>query len=107
MDILLKIFAFPGVKWVLWLIVIDYVLGFIGAIVKKEFRLGKVAKVMEGPVLKYVFGLTILNLVSHAVPPFSWLIKVGVIIVSFALLGSIFENLGKLGISVPEWLKKE
>jgi hypothetical protein len=35
------------------------------------------------------------------------LINLGFVIVALALIGSILENLGKFGISVPVWLKRE
>lgn len=106
MEQLINVFSAPQIKWVVWLIIVDYILGFVGAIVKKEFRLGKVAKVMGGPVLKYLLGLGVLALVAQATG-MSWLVTFGAIIVSLALVGSILENLGKFGISVPVWLKRE
>jgi phage-related holin len=106
MTELIEVWSTPQVKWIVWLILVDYVLGFIGAILKKEFRLGKVAKVMGKPVLNYLFGYGVLVLVAKAIGlPF--LINVGFAIVALALVGSILENLGKFGISVPAWLKRD
>jgi phage-related holin len=106
MTELIAVWSTPQVKWIVWLILIDYVLGLVGAILKKEFRLGKIAKVMGRPVLNYLFGYGVLVLVAQATGlPF--LINLGFVIVALALVGSILENLGKFGISVPVWLKRE
>lgn len=103
-----QVFAtIPAIEWVLWLIVVDYVLGFVAAIVKKEFRLGKVAKVMGGPVLKYLLGLAVLSVISQSLPAFSWIVVLGVVIVVLAMVGSILENISKFGILIPNWLKRE
>jgi phage-related holin len=106
MTELITVWSTPPFKWIVWLILIDYILGFIGAILKKEFRLGKVAKVMGRPVLNYLFGYGVLVLVAQATG-LSFLISFGFIIVALALIGSILENLGKFGVSVPVWLKRE
>jgi len=107
MEEITKFFLFPGATLILWLIVIDYILGFVGAILKKEFKLGKVAKVMGGPVLNYLLGLAVLNAVGSAFPAFSWLVSFGVIVVVLALIGSILENLTKFGVKIPNWLKRD
>jgi phage-related holin len=106
MTELITVWSTPPFKWIVWLILVDYILGFIGAILKKEFRLGKVAKVMGRPVLNYLFGYGVLVLVAQATG-LSFLISFGFIIVALALIGSILENLGKFGVSVPVWLKRE
>jgi MFS superfamily sulfate permease-like transporter len=49
-----------GIQWIVYLIVVDVILGIVAAIVKKEFRLGKLAKFMGVPVLGYVFGYVVL-----------------------------------------------
>jgi len=103
---LIEIWSLPMFKWIVWLILVDYILGFIGAILKKEFRLGKVAKVMGRPVLSYLFGYGVLVLVARAIG-LPILINFGFVIVVLALIGSILENLGKFGISIPAWLKRE
>jgi hypothetical protein len=106
MKELIEVWSTTQVKWIVWLILVDYVLGFVGAILKKEFRLGKVAKVMGRPVLNYLFGYGVLVLVAKALGlPF--LSNVGFWLVVLALLGSIFENLGKFDIALPAWLKRE
>jgi phage-related holin len=106
MTELIAIWSTPQVRWIVWLILIDYILGFVGAILKKEFRLGKVAKVMGRPVLNYLFGYGVLVLVAQATG-LSFLATFGFVIIVLALVGSILENLGKFGISVPAWLKRE
>lgn len=106
MEELISVFSNPAIKLIVWLIIIDYVVGFVGAILKKEFKLGKVAKVMGGPVLKYLLGLGVLGLVAQATG-MNCLVTLGSIIVGLALIGSICENLGKFGISLPNWVKRD
>jgi len=96
-------FAIPsGIEWIVYLIVIDVILGIVAAIVKKEFRLGKLAKFMGVPVLGYVFGYVVLANVLGA----SYLTCAALCLIVLALVGSILSNLGKLGLKVPDWLKK-
>jgi hypothetical protein len=64
MKELIDVWSTTQVKWIFWLILVDYVLGFVWAILKKEFRLGKVAKVMGRPVLNYLFGYGVFVLVA-------------------------------------------
>jgi len=92
----------PQIKWIVTLILIDVVLGIIAALVKKDFRLGKVANFVFKPVLAYVFGFTVL---ANLVRPL--LVQVTFVLIVLALIGSILSNLGKLGLSLPAYLKKE
>ena len=92
----------PKIKYIILLIAIDVVLGIIGAIMKKDFRLGKLANFTVKPVLGYVFGFIVLaNLVKPLI------VTVTFVLIVLALIGSILTNLGKLGLSVPAYLKKE
>ena len=106
MSELITVWSTPQVKAIVWLILVDYVLGFVGAILKKEFRLGKVAKVMGKPVLNYLLGYGVWTLVVQAIG-LPVLTNFGFIIVVLALIGSILENLGKFGISIPAWLRRD
>lgn len=106
MEELKELFADPQVNWIVWLIVIDYVLGFVAAINRKEWRLGQVAKVMRGPVLWYLLGYGVFKLVTLALPAFAPLLPLVWLIVIAALVGSILDNLAKFGIKIPDWLKK-
>jgi len=103
----LILFADPRIQWIVFLIIVDYLLGFFGAIKNKEFRLGKVAKVMKSSVLPYVFGFLVVKAVAETSPmfesivPFAWLIIIG------SLLSSILTNLSKFNVQIPDWLKRE
>jgi hypothetical protein len=103
----LVLFADSRIQWIAILIIVDYLLGFFGAIKNKEFRLGKVAKVMKGSVLSYIFGFVIVKAVAETSPmfegivPFAWLAIIG------ALISSILTNLSKFNIQIPDWLKRE
>jgi phage-related holin len=91
-----------GIEWIVYLILVDVILGIIAAIVKKEFRLGKLAKFMGIPVLGYIFGYIVLANVLGA----SCLSWAAFSLIVLALIGSILNNLGKFGLKIPEWLKK-
>jgi len=97
----------PQIKWIVTLIAIDVVLGIAAAIIRKDFRLGKVAKFMGIPVLGYVFGFAVLEMVAQAQPLSSYVILVAFVLIILTLIGSILNNLGKLGLALPAYLKKE
>ncbi len=94
------------VKWIVVLIAIDVILGIIAALVKKDFRLGKVANFMVKPVLGYVFGFVVLTATAEALPSLAFIASMAFMLVVLALIGSIFDNLGRLGLPVPTYLKK-
>lgn len=106
MEGLSLLLADNRVVWILVLIVIDYILGFVAAIKKKEFRLGKVAKVMEKPVLAYLLGFAVVKAAAEAQPAFAGLVPLAWIIILAALIGSILNNLSRFDITIPDWLKK-
>ena len=91
-----------GIQWIVYLIVVDVILGIAAAIVKKEFKLGKLAKFMGIPVLGYLFGYVVLANILGA----SYLTFAALCLIVLALVGSILNNLGKLGVKVPDWLRK-
>ena len=95
-----------GIQWILVLISIDVVLGIAAALLKKDFRLGKVASFMVKPVLGYVFGFTVLTMLVQSLPSLEIMVVVAYFLILLALIGSILNNLGKLGISFPVSLRK-
>lgn len=95
-----------GIQWILVLISIDVVLGIAAALLKKDFRLGKVASFMVKPVLGYVFGFTVLTMLLQSLPSLEIMVVVAYFLILLALIGSILNNLGKLGISFPVYLRK-
>lgn len=97
----LLLLASPQIKWIVWLIAIDVVLGIIAAIMKKEFRLGKVANFMFKPIVGYVFGLAILGEVAQP-----RCVQVAFLLIILALIGSILNNLSRIGLTLPDYLKK-
>jgi len=98
----LTLFLPPQIQWIVTLIVIDVVLGIIGALTKKNFRLGKVANFMLKPVLGYLFGFIVLaNIAQTSV------VNTAFVLIVLALIGSILNNFGKMGLGLPAWLKKE
>ena len=103
---ILALFATPQMQWIVILLGIDVVLGVIAALVKKEFVFGKLCNFMKGPVLAYVFGFAVITLVGSALPSLAFIVPVVFVLVLFALLASVFGNLGKLGLPLPGTLKK-
>lgn len=98
----LTLFLPPQIQWIVTLIVIDVILGIIGALTKKNFRLGKVANFMVKPVLGYLFGFIVLANIAQA-----FVVNTAFVLIVLALIGSILNNLGKVGLGLPAYLKKE
>jgi phage-related holin len=107
MSDLIPFFATTEIRWIIVLIMIDVVLGIIAALVKKDFRLGKLAKFMVKPVLGYVFGFAVLEMVAQALPNLVWVVNVSFVLIVLALIGSILHNLTRFGIKLPEYLLRE
>jgi phage-related holin len=107
MPELIALFSTFQIKWIVILISIDVILGIIAAILQKNFRLGKVAKFMGTPVLGYLLGFATLEAVAQALPSLSWAVLAAFVLIILALIGSILNNLGKMGLSLPAYLKKE
>jgi len=107
MSELVAFFASSQIKWIVTLIAVDFVLGIVVSIMKKTFRLGKVAKFMGIPVLGYVWGFVILEMVAIAIPSLVMIVKAAYFLIILALVGSILHSISKLGISLPAYLKKE
>lgn len=106
---MIELFGLIGtsqLKWIVVLIAIDVILGIIAALVKKDFRLGKVANFMVKPVLGYVFGFAVLTATAEVLPSLAFIVGTAFMLVVLALIGSIFDNLGRLGLPVPMYLKK-
>jgi phage-related holin len=103
---ILALFATTQMQWIVVLLGIDVILGVIAALVKKDFVFGKLCNFMKGPVLAYVFGFAVIELVGYALPSLAFIVPAVFVLVVIALLASIFGNLGKLGLPLPGTLKK-
>ena len=103
---ILTLFATSQMQWIVILLGVDVVLGVIAALAKKEFVFGKLCNFMKGPVLAYIFGFAVIELVGTALPSLAFVVPVVFVLVVIALLASIFGNLGKLGLPLPGSLKK-
>lgn len=106
MQSIVSLFATSQIQWIFTLIIVDVFLGVIAAFMKKDFRLGKVAGFMKRGVLKYILGFVILEIVTLALPSLSWMVSIAYILVILALVASMLDNLGKMGLPVPVWLRK-
>ncbi len=101
MQTLTDVLASNLVLYLVILIGADVILGLIGAIMKKEFRFGKVAGFMKKGIVGYVFGFAIVSLVGQAIPSLGFVVPVVFVLVAIALLASIFRNLNKMGLALP------
>jgi len=107
MQELIALFGTSQIRWIVLLITVDLVLGIVAAILKKDFRLGKLAKFMVKPVLGYVLGFAVLEMVALALPSLALIISLAFILVVLALVGSILSNLARMGLTLPAYLLKE
>lgn len=103
---LLTLLKIPQMKCIIILIAVDVVLGIIASLIKKDFRLGKLANFMFKPVLGYVFGFAIMSLIPQALPSLAMITQGAYILILLALVGSILNNLRKLGLRLPAYLRK-
>ena len=103
---LVTLLQIPQMKWIIILIAADVVLGIIAALIRKDFRLGKLANFMFKPVLGYIFGFAIITLISQALPYLAMIAQVSYILIVLALIGSILNNLSKSGLKLPAYLRK-
>lgn len=101
MPTLTDVLATNLVQYIVILVAIDVVLGVVGAVIKKEFRFGKVAGFMKKGIVGYVFGFAVVQLVGQAIPSLNFLVPVVFVFVVVALLASIFRNLNKMGLALP------
>jgi len=106
MKELIALFGTTQMQWIVILIAIDVVLGIIASIVKKDLLLGKLANFMKGPILAYVLGFAVLEMVGQALPKLAYIVLVAFILIVIALLVSILKNLGRLGLPLPKVLSK-
>jgi len=104
---LVALFGTTQVQWILILVAVDVVLGIVAALIKKDFRLGKLAGFMKKGVLGYVLGFAVLEMVAQALPSLVLIVSVAYILIILALVGSILSNLGKMGLKLPAYLLKE
>lgn len=106
MSDLLKILATSQIQMIVVLIAVDVVLGILAALSKKDFVLGKLAGFMVKPVLGYVLGFVILVMVGQALPSLAIVVTMAYFLIILSLIGSILDNLGKLGLPMPKILRK-
>lgn len=100
------VLATSQTQTIVYLIMVDLVLGVVAAFLKKEFVLGKLGGFMKRGVLKYVLGFAVLSLAGTALPSLAWTVTIGYVLIILALVGSILDNLGKLGLPIPKILRK-
>lgn len=97
----IDLFSTTQIQIIVALIGIDVVLGILGAVAKKEFRFGKLGGFLKGPVLGYVFGYGVLELVAEGIPSLAFLLPAAFLLIVISLVASLFRNLNKLGLPLP------
>ena len=105
MDIV-ALFGTLQMQIIVIMIAVDVALGIIASIVKKNLLLGKLANFMKGPILAYVLGFAVLEMIGQALPKLAYIVLVAFVLIVIALLVSILKNLGRLGLPLPGILKK-
>ena len=106
MSEIIALFGTLQMQVIVIMIAVDVVLGIIASIVKKDFLFGKLANFMKGPILAYVLGFAVLEMVGQALPKLAYVVLVAFVLIVIALLVSILKNLGRLGLPLPGILKK-
>ena len=86
---------------IVWLIVVDVVVAVLSALLKKEFSFRKLGNFMRGPVLGYIFGFAVMEMVGQALPVFMIVVQAVFALVMIALAASILRNLSRFGFSLP------
>lgn len=111
MEELIPLFGTWYIQIIGVLIAFDILLGIVAAIFRKEFALRKLGMFMKGPVLAYIFGFVIVELLvkslGAAIEWAAWILIVVFVLIVLALAGSILRNLGKLGLPLPGFLKRD
>jgi len=102
----IEILANNQVQMIVTLIGVDVILGIIAALVKKDFVIGKLAGFMKRGVLVYVFGFAVLSAVGEALPSLATAVTIAYWLIVLALIGSILDNFGKIGLPIPKVLRK-
>ena len=106
MEDLIALFATAQMKWIVILLGIDVIFGIVGALIKKDFAFWQLAKFMRGPVLGYILGFAILEVVAQALPSLAFITSIAFVLMIIALVASIVGNLGRWGVPLPRLLKK-
>lgn len=88
------------------LIALDVLLGVIAALIRREFLWSKLANFMKGPVLSYLFGFAVVEIIGETLPSLNFTVMVAFVLIVITLLASVFRNLARLGIPVPDGLKR-
>ena len=106
MSELIALFGTLQMQVIVIMIAVDVVLGIIASIVKKDFLLGKLSDFMKGPILAYVLGFAVLEMVGLALSKLAYVVLGAFVLIVIALLASILKNLGKIGLPLPSILRK-
>lgn len=102
----LDLFATSYVRWIVYLLLADWMLGLLVALAKNKFKLHLCAHYLHDGVLPYLFVFVVISAVASAQTGLNWLVPLTFVLIAATLVGNILANLGKLGLPVPSQLKK-
>ena len=106
MSDIIVLFGTIQMQAIIILIAIDVVLGIIAALVRKDFAFRKLGNFMKGPVLAYVLGFAIIEIIGQVLPRLALIVPIVLVLVVIALLASVIRNLGRIGVPLPQILKR-
>lgn len=106
MPELIALFGTLQMQIIVGLIAIDMILGILSALFRKEFSFRKLGNFMRGPVLGYIFGFAVIELIGQALPSFTILVQAVFYIVVIALAVSLLRNLNRIGLPLPDALTR-
>ena len=106
MSELIALFGTLQMQVIVILVIIDVILGIVAGVVKKEFILSKLGNFMKGPVLAYILGFAVIEMVGQALPRLALIVPAVFALIVIALLASILKNSGRIGLPLPKVLSK-
>ncbi len=102
MPALETLFTNSQMQTIIWLIVIEVIIGIIGSMVKGTFNFHNLANFLHDCIVAYVVGFAVVEYIGAVIPSFGWLVPVTFIIIVLTLLSGIWNGLGRFGVPVPK-----
>ena len=108
MEGFIQLFTTAQMQIIIFLVIIDVILGILAAIVKNDFVFAKLADFMKWPFWGYIVGFALVQEIGANLFSFGEkLILIAFILIGITIITSIFRNLGKLfGATLPAQLRK-
>lgn len=103
----LPLFQTDFMRFIVLLVMADWLVGVGVSLAKNTFRLSKVAHYLHDAVLPYVFVFAVVELVGVAQPDLAFIVPASFVLIAATLVGNIVANLAHVGLPVPKYLRKE